>query len=167
MSQVLFNQFAYTDRLTRGGFTPEQARASAEALEGAFAGAVATKSELDGAKADLKSEIERVETSLKSEIDRVETSLKSEIDRVETSLKSEIDRVETSLKSDIDRVETSLKLEIERVETGLKSEIATLRVDAAKTETRLVSEIHSTVHRGVGLLAALMGFAALAAKLWR
>ena len=156
MSQVLFNQFAYTDRLTRGGFTPEQARASAEALEGAFAGAVATKSELDGAKADLKSEIERVETSLKSEIDRVETSLKSEIDRVETSLKS-----------DIDRVETSLKLEIERVETGLKSEIATLRVDAAKTETRLVSEIHSTVHRGVGLLAALMGFAALAAKLWR
>lgn len=145
MSQVLFNQFAYTDRLTRGGFTPEQARASAEALEGAFAGAVATKSELDGAKADLKSEIDRVETSLKSEIERVETSLKSEIERVETSLKSEIDRVET----------------------GLKSEIATLRVDAAKTETRLVSEIHSTVYRGVGLLAALMGFVALAAKLWR
>ena len=32
-SQVLFNPLTYIDRLTHGGFTPEQARASAEALE--------------------------------------------------------------------------------------------------------------------------------------
>jgi len=127
MSQVLFNQFAYTDRLTRGGFTPEQARASAEALETAFTETVATKSDLD--------------------------------------------RLETALKTDIDRVQTTLKTEIATVETGLKAEIAATeaRLDAkiAATETRLVSEIHSTGYKGVGLLAAVMGLAALAAKFWK
>ena len=32
-AQVLFNQFAYVDRLKAGGFTDGQARASADALE--------------------------------------------------------------------------------------------------------------------------------------
>lgn len=79
MTQVLFNQFAYTDRLTRGGFTPEQARASAEALETAFAETVATKTDLD-----------RVETALKADLDRVETGLKADIAQSETRLELKI-----------------------------------------------------------------------------
>jgi hypothetical protein len=137
MTQVLFNQFAYTDRLTRGGFTPEQARASAEALETAFSETVATKSDLD----------------------RVESALKTDLDRVETS----IVRVETALKADIDRVETS----IVRAEAGLKAEIATVRMEMAKFETRIVSEIHATVYKGVGILGAIFGVIALIAKFWK
>lgn len=45
-AQVLFNPLAYIDRLTRGGFSPEQARASAEALETAFSESVATKTDI-------------------------------------------------------------------------------------------------------------------------
>jgi hypothetical protein len=137
MTQVLFNQFAYTDRLTRGGFTPEQARASAEALETAFSETVATKSDLD----------------------RVEAGVKTDIDRVE----GKIDRVETSLKADLDRVETS----IVRAEAGLKAEIATVRMEMAKFETRIVSEIHATVYKGVGILGAIFGVVALIAKFWK
>jgi hypothetical protein len=75
-AQVLFNQLTYIDRLTRGGFTPDQARASAEALEFAFSESVATKSDI----AELKHEIASVKTDLEHEI----TSVRSEIVAAET-----------------------------------------------------------------------------------
>lgn len=45
-SQVLFNQFAYADRLKNGGFSDDQACASAEALATALSETVATKTDL-------------------------------------------------------------------------------------------------------------------------
>lgn len=56
-TQVVFNPLTYIDRLTRGGFTPEQARASAEALETALGESVATKGDVLDAKHELKLEI--------------------------------------------------------------------------------------------------------------
>ena len=56
-AQVLFNQLAYIDRLTRGGFSPEQARASTEALETAFSESVVTKSDFVDVKSELKADI--------------------------------------------------------------------------------------------------------------
>jgi hypothetical protein len=88
-SQVLFNQLTYIDRLTRGGFTPDQARASAEALEFAFSESVATKSDI----AELKHEIASVKTDLEHEITSVKTDLEHNI----TSVKSEIAAAETRL----------------------------------------------------------------------
>ena len=63
-TQVLFNALTYIDRLTRGGFSPEQARASAEALETAFGETVATKSDLAELKAELKVQIAGVKTDI-------------------------------------------------------------------------------------------------------
>lgn len=63
-AQVLFNPLTYIDRLTRGGFTPEQARASAEALETAFSESVATKTDL----LDLKHDLNEVEARLRLEL---------------------------------------------------------------------------------------------------
>ena len=73
--KVLFNRLGYIDRLTRGGFSPEQARASAEALEAAFNESVATKAGLAEVKAELKHEI----AGLKHEISETEAILKVEI----------------------------------------------------------------------------------------
>ncbi len=66
-AQILFNQLAYIDRLTRGGFSPEQARASAEALETAFTESVATKSDLAEVRTALKQDIAEVRTEVKQE----------------------------------------------------------------------------------------------------
>ena len=63
-AQVLFNPLTYIDRLTRGGFSPEQARASAEALETAFGETVATKSDLAELKAELQVQIASVKTDI-------------------------------------------------------------------------------------------------------
>jgi septal ring factor EnvC (AmiA/AmiB activator) len=62
-TQVLFNQFAYADRLRRGGFTDEQARASAEALGVALSEAVATKTDI----AEIKGEIAEAKADAKTE----------------------------------------------------------------------------------------------------
>lgn len=74
-AQVLFNQLSYIDRLTRGGFTPDQARASAEALEFAFSESVATKSDI----AELKHEIASVKTDLEHKLTAAETRLELKI----------------------------------------------------------------------------------------
>ncbi|HXW72599.1 MAG TPA: hypothetical protein VEK34_14425 [Methylocella sp.] len=70
-TQVLFNQFAYTDRLKSGGFSDEQARASAEALEAALSDSVATKTDI----VDLKHEIVSVETRLNAKIDALNVKM--------------------------------------------------------------------------------------------
>jgi len=67
-AQVLFNRLTYIDRLTRGGFSPEQARASAEALETAFTESVATKSDLAEVRGELDHDIAATEARLRVEI---------------------------------------------------------------------------------------------------
>jgi hypothetical protein len=77
-AQVLFNQLAYIDRLTRGGFSPEQARASAEALETAFTESVATKSDIAEVTheiAEVTHEIAASEARLRAEIASVRTDI--------------------------------------------------------------------------------------------
>ncbi len=101
MGQVLFNQFAYTDRLTRGGFTPEQARASAEALETAFSETVATKNDLDRAETALKTDIERVEATLKADIAATKAEFSAKLTSTEARLDAKIATLETRLVSEI------------------------------------------------------------------
>jgi hypothetical protein len=74
-AQVLFNPLTYIDRLTRGGFTPEQACASAEALENAFTESVATKADI----LDVKRELLDFKHELKLDIVEAEARLRLEI----------------------------------------------------------------------------------------
>lgn len=59
-AQILFHQLAYIDRLKKGGFTDDQARASAEALDTAFSEAVATKSDLTELESRLSLDIAKI-----------------------------------------------------------------------------------------------------------
>ena len=92
-AQVLFNQFAYADRLKHGGFSDDQARASAEALASALSEAVATKSDVLA----LKSDIAAVKSELKSDI----TKLDSKIDTLEIKLVAGFDAKLEALKSEM------------------------------------------------------------------
>jgi len=111
-AQVLFNPLAYVDRLTRGGFTAEQARASAEALETAFSESVATKSDVERLKHELQSSIEalRHETTSSSE------ALGHEISFVKHDI--------AEVKRDIAESEARLRLELKRDLSDIRLEIA-------------------------------------------
>lgn len=68
MAQVLFNPLPYIDRLTRSGFTLDQARAHAEALETAFSESVVTKRDLTDVENELKQDIAASEGRLRLEM---------------------------------------------------------------------------------------------------
>ncbi len=70
-AQVLFDPLADIDRPTRGGFSPEQARVSAEALETALSESVATTSDVN----ELKHEM----ALLRRDLDDSESRLRLEI----------------------------------------------------------------------------------------
>lgn len=107
-AQVLFNPLPYIDRLTRGGFTLDQARAQAEALEMAFSETVATKRDLQDVNAALKQDIAELRAELKQEISGVKAELKQEIAGVKSELKQEIAGVKAELKQDVASLRTEI-----------------------------------------------------------
>ncbi len=74
-AQVLFNQFAYVDRLKAGGFTDDQARASADALGAALSDTVATSSELTATETRLGVKIDNLEAKIEVSVTRLEATL--------------------------------------------------------------------------------------------
>jgi len=74
-AQVLFNQFAYVDRLKAGGFTDEQARASADALGAALSDTVATSNELTATETRLGIRIDNLEAKIEVSVARLEATL--------------------------------------------------------------------------------------------
>lgn len=103
-SQVLFNQFAYVDRLKTGGFSDDQARASAEALAGALSETVATSSQLSAVETKLGGEIAAVEAKLGAQIAAVETKLVT----VGTNLDAKINTTAATLRAEIEKSKSSL-----------------------------------------------------------
>lgn len=117
-SQVLFNQFAYVDRLKTGGFSDDQARASAEALAGALSETVATSSQLSAVETKLGGEIAAVETKLSTQIAAVETKLAT----VEAKLGTQIAAVNAKIAAvdaKIDTTAATLRAEIEKSKSSL------------------------------------------------
>jgi predicted RNase H-like nuclease (RuvC/YqgF family) len=103
-AQVLFNHLAYVDRLTRGGFTPEQARASAAARDTAFSEGVATRSDVETSKHVLQSSIEALEHEI-SLLKHDMGALQREVGESESRLRIELER-------DISESEARVRLEI-------------------------------------------------------
>lgn len=106
-SQVLFNQFAYVDRLKTGGFSDDQARASAEALAGALSETVATSSQLSAVETKLSTQIAAVETKLAT----VEAKLGTQIAAVNAKIAAvdaKIDTTAATLRAEIEKSKSSL-----------------------------------------------------------
>ncbi|PPQ35561.1 DUF1640 domain-containing protein [Rhodoblastus acidophilus] len=120
VAQVLFNPLPYIDRLTRGGFTPDQARAHAEALETAFAESVATKRDLTDVKNELQREISDFKNELQQEIVAVKHELKQDI----AGVRQEIAGVKHELKQDIAGVRQEI--------SSVRQEIAAVKNDVLR-----------------------------------
>ena len=79
MAAVTFDKLSYSQTLRSGGFTPEQAEASAHALDHALRDTVATKGDLDAVEARLEHKIDGVESRLEHKIDQSVAILRQEI----------------------------------------------------------------------------------------
>jgi septal ring factor EnvC (AmiA/AmiB activator) len=138
-SQVLFNSLAYIDRLTRGGFSPEQARASAEALDSAFSEGVATKSDIRELEHRFSSEIEVFKRETASSFE----SVKHEI----SSLKHDVSEV----KRDVAESESRLRLEFKR-------DLADIRLEIAQSKNETLRWMFGFVIVLIGAIFAIVKF---------
>ena len=64
MNTLTFDKLSFVDKLKAGGFTEEQARTQADALDAAFSESVATKRDLKELEVALRSEIRESEMRL-------------------------------------------------------------------------------------------------------
>jgi hypothetical protein len=145
---VLFNPLAYIDRLTRGGFSPEQARASAEALETAFSESVATKADVDGSKRELSANIASVKHELTASIEGVKRELTASIEGVRHELSANIEGVRHELSANIEGVRHELSANIEGVKHELdlvKRDVADLKRELSESESRIKLELRGDI----------------------
>ena len=92
-THILFDKFAYVDRLRQAGVDEALARAHGDGLEQALREEVATKSDLKDVEVALRSDLKGVEIALRSEI----VAVRSEIKDVKTELKAEIAALKSEL----------------------------------------------------------------------
>jgi hypothetical protein len=143
-AQVLFNPLAYVDRLTRGGFTEEQARASAEALETAFSESVATKADVTDSKRELQSSIDAFRHETKADIEAFRHETKADIEALRRETKADIESLRRDTKADIEalRHETTSSIDGVKHEISLlKHDFDALRRDVVESEGRLRLEL--------------------------
>jgi DNA repair exonuclease SbcCD ATPase subunit len=140
MSAVAFDTLKFASRLEAGGFTPQQARAAAEAFADATGQELTTKADLVKVDTRIDAKIDKAEAGLKADIAAVD----AKIDKVEGRLQADIaavdakiDKVEAGLKADIAAVEAK----IEKVEAGLKADIAAVEAKIEKVEAGLKADI--------------------------
>jgi hypothetical protein len=155
-AQVLFNPLAYVDRLTRGGFTQEQARASAEALETAFSEGVATKADVTDSKRELQSSIDAFRHETKAGIEAFRHEAKADIEALRRDTKADIDALRQETKADIEALRQETKASIEGLRQETKSSIDGLRqetkssIDGVKHEISLLKHDVGEIKRDIG-----------------
>lgn len=136
-AQVLFNPLSYIDRLTRGGFSPEQARASAEALETAFAESVATKSDIDELRRDISSlgrDLAETESRLERKLSESEGVLRTEISSLEHKLGAEISSLENKLGAGISSLEHKFGVNISSLEHKLVESEGRMKLEISQSK---------------------------------
>ncbi|WP_457120534.1 coiled-coil domain-containing protein [Methylobacterium sp. JK268] len=120
MTAVAFDTLKFARTLRdRAKMPAEQAEGLADALLEAMQGDLATKSDMEGLRADLGSF--RAET--KAEFDSVRAATKAEFDVVRAATKAEFDAVRAATKAEID----ALRAETKTDTLQLKAEVEALR----------------------------------------
>jgi len=93
MSAVAFDTLKFAERLESGGFTPQQAKAAAQAFAEASADQLATKTDISVVRTD----IEALRLATKSDI----SLLRTDVEALRLTTKSDIDALRLATKSDL------------------------------------------------------------------
>jgi chromosome segregation ATPase len=121
--QIQFNHLTSIDRMTKGGFSIDQARASAEALEGALGDGAVTKSDFDRFRGD----IDRMGRDITGKIDRLEQRLEAADERLK-QLDGKVDKVEKTLRDEIGQLGRTLTARMDAGDQPLEERLGA-RID--------------------------------------
>lgn len=118
MAAVAFDTLKFAERLERGGFSVQQARAAAEASAEATGEELATKRDVAAVSADVKAlsgEVKALSAEFKREIQRVEERFDAKIGHLDTKighLDAKIDHLEARFDAKLELVKRDITIRL-------------------------------------------------------
>ena len=141
---LMIDTLGYAEALEQSGFTSEQAKGAAKALNNTVGEELATKADLAQLGSELRAEIAETRTELSAELHTEINKVRSEIAETRTELSAElhteINKVRTEIAETRAELRAELNTEINKVRTEIaetRAEIAGLRAEA-KGDIKLV-----------------------------
>ncbi len=108
---LMIDTLGYAEALEQSGFTSEQAKGAAKALNNTVGEELATKADLFQLGSELRTEITEVRTELRAEMAQLRTELQAEIAEV----RAEITETRTELRSEMAELRAEMKGELKLI----------------------------------------------------
>ena len=123
MKNLMIDTLGYAEALEQSGFTSEQAKGAAKALNNTVGEELATKADLAQLGSELRVEIAEASTELRAEINE----LRVEMAETRAELRAEIAETRTELRAEIVEASTGLRAEMAATRAELKGDIKLIR----------------------------------------
>ena len=123
MKNLMIDTLGYAEALEQSGFTSEQAKGAAKALNNTVGEELATKADLAQLGSELRAEIAEASTELRAEINE----LRVEMAETRAELRAEIAETRTELRAEIVEASTGLRAEMAATRAELKGDIKLIR----------------------------------------
>ena len=137
---LMIDTLGYAEALEQSGFTSEQAKGAAKALNNTVGEELATKADLAQLGSELRTEIAESRAELHTEINKVRSEIAEARTELSAELHAEINKVRTEIAETRAELRAELNTEINKVRTEIaetRAEIAGLRAEA-KGDIKLV-----------------------------
>ena len=112
---LMIDTLGYAEALEQSGFTSEQAKGAAKALNNTVGEELATKADLAQLGSELRAEMAETRTELRTEIAEVRTELRAEMAELRTELHTEIVETRTELRAEITELRAEVKGELKLI----------------------------------------------------
>ena len=123
MKNLMIDTLGYAEALEQSGFTSEQAKGAAKALNNTVGEELATKADLAQLGSELRIEMSELGTELRAEINE----LRVEMAETRAELRAEIAETRTELRAEIVEASTGLRAEMAATRAELKGDIKLIR----------------------------------------
>ena len=127
MKNLMIDTLGYAEALEQSGFSREQAKGAAKALNNTVGEELATKADLAQLSTELRAEIAEssaeTRTELRAEMAQLGTELRTEMAQLGTELRAEMAQLGTELRTEFNADMTKLRAEIAETRAELKGDI--------------------------------------------
>ena len=127
MKNLMIDTLGYAEALEQSGFSSEQAKGAAKALNNTVGEELATKADLAQLGSELRAEMAETRAELRTEIAELGTELRAEMAQLGTELRAEMAQLGTELRTEFNADMTKLRAEIAETRAELKGDIKLLR----------------------------------------
>ncbi|MBF0560708.1 MAG: DUF1640 domain-containing protein [Alphaproteobacteria bacterium] len=148
---IHFDTLKFARRLQAGGFTADQATATAEAFADFTDLELATKANLEAESAALRADLKAESAALRADLKAESATLRADMKAESAALRADMKVESAALRADLARTETSIRDELAALRTDLARTEASIRDEMKTNETTLRSDLRgdivSTEHR--------------------